>query len=171
MMMIGSTLLLVLFTIVFVVVGTRYAVISHKHKALTKKLKVLHLKDKQLMDLSIQVARLKSDNEALVGSIQTVSSLFDRKTSWTTILGNVSDLMDQGLWLDNFTGKSFPDSRGRAISLSLDGGTTSLKVLNRFIGRLEKKFGNIKVNVKAAENDEIRYYTFAISMLWTEEKK
>lgn len=171
MMMIGSTLLLLLFAIVFAVVGTRYVVVSHQHNALTKKLEVLHQKDRELMNLSVQMARLKSDNEALAGSILTVSSLFDRKTSWTSILARISDLMDQGLWLDNFTGKSFPDNRGRALSLSLDGGTTSLKVLNHFVGRLEKKFGNLKVNVKAAENDEIRYYTFSISMLWTEEKK
>jgi len=171
MMMIGSTLLLLLSVIVFAVVGTRYAVVSHKHKMLSKKLEVLHQKDKQLMNLSVQVARLKSDNDALAGSIRTVSSLFDRKTSWTTILGNISELMDRGLWLDNFSGKSSPDSQGRVISLSMDGGTMSLKVLNRFLDRLEKRFGNIKVSVKAAENDEVRYYTFSITMLWTEERK
>ena len=171
LMMIGSTILLVLFAIVFAVAGTRYIIVSHKHNALTEKLENLHQKDRQLMNLSVQMTRLKSDNEALAGSILTVSSLFDRKTSWTTILANVSDLMDQGLWLDNFTGKSFPDNRGRAISLSLDGGATSLKTLNHFVGRLEKNFGNLKVNIKAAETDEVRYYTFSISMLWTEEKK
>ncbi len=171
LMMIGSTILLVLFAIVFAVAGTRYIVVSHKHNVLTEKLEDLRQKDRQLMNLSVQMTRLKSDNEALAGSILTVSSLFDRKTSWTTILANVSDLMDQGLWLDNFTGKSFPDNRGQAISLSLDGGATSLKTLNRFVGRLEKNFGNLKVNIKAAETGEVRYYTFSISMLWTEEKK
>jgi len=171
MMMIGSALLLLLSVIVFAVVGTRYAVVSHRHSTLVKKLAVLHQKDKQLMNLSVQVARLKSDNDALAGSIRTVSSLFDRKTSWTTILGNISELMDRGLWLDNFSGKSSPDSQGRVISLSMDGGTISLKVLNRFLGRLEKRFGNVKVSVKAAENDEVRYYTFSITMLWTEERK
>ncbi|PJB79287.1 MAG: hypothetical protein CO090_05415 [Acidobacteria bacterium CG_4_9_14_3_um_filter_49_7] len=171
MMMIGSALLLLLSAIVFAVVGTRYAMVSHKHKTLLKRLEVLHQKDKQLMNLSVQVARLKSDNDALAGSIRTVSSLFDRKTSWTTILENISELMDRGIWLDNFSGKSSPDSQGRAISLSLNGGTISLKVLNRFLGRLEKRFGNIKVSVKAAENDKVRYYTFSITMLWMEERK
>ncbi|RLE16536.1 MAG: hypothetical protein DRJ08_06880 [Acidobacteria bacterium] len=171
MMILGSALLITLFIIVFAVVGTRYAVVSHKHASLTKKLEALHQKDKELMNLSVQVARLKSDNEALAGSIQTVSSLFDRKTSWTEILGKISSLMDQGIWLDNFSGKSFPDTQGRSISLSLDGGTTSLKVFNKFVGKMEKNFGSVKVNVRAAENDDIRYYTFSITMLWTEKRK
>ena len=171
MMMVGSTLLLLLFIIVFAVVGTRYALVSHQHAALTKKLNVLHRKDRELMGLSVQLSRLKSDNEALAGSIRTVSSLFDRKTSWTTILGNISELMDKGIWLDNFSGKSFPNNNGRTISLSLDGGTSSLKTLNRFVGKLEEKYKNIKVNVKAVENEDIRYYTFSISMLWTEANK
>ncbi len=171
MMIIGNALLLVLFTIVLAVVGTRYAVVSHKHSILAKELNILHEKDRQLMNLSIRVARLKSDNDALISSIRTVSGLFDRRTDWTAILEKISEQMDAGIWLDNFTGKSFPDSRGGIISLALDGGAISLKSLNRFVERLEKKFGNVKVNIKAAENESTRYYTFSITMLWTEKKE
>ncbi|NOZ12889.1 MAG: hypothetical protein GXO69_04475 [Acidobacteria bacterium] len=171
MMMIGSMLLLILFAIVLAIVGTRYAVVSHKHRMLTKELNILHEKDRQLMNLSIRVARLKSDNDALAGSIRTVSSLFDRKTGWTAILEKVSAQMEAGVWLDNFTGKSFPDSQGETVSLALDGGAISIKTLNRFVGRLEKNFGNVKVNIKAAENEDTRYYTFSVTLLWKEKKK
>lgn len=171
LLVLGSTTLLAVFLTVLTVVFIQYQLARHHNDSLNEDLKTLRIKDRQLMELTAAVARLKKDNEALLDSVRTVSSLMDRQYRWTGLIDEITGLMHAEVWLDSFNADLVSGPGPQTVSVSLDGGAMTLDDVNRFVHKLEDRFLNIKVALKLVETDDLKYYTFSINMVWTENKR
>lgn len=171
LLVLGSATLLAVFLTVLTVVFIQYQLARHHNDSLNEDLKTLRIKDRQLMELTAAVARLKKDNEALLDSVRTVSSLMDRQYRWTGLIDEIAGLMHAEVWLDSFNADLVSGPGPQTVSVSLDGGAMTLDDVNRFVHKLEDRFLNIKVALKLVETDDLKYYTFSINMVWTENKR
>ena len=171
LLVLGSATLLAVFLTVLTVVFVQYQLARHHNGSLNEELETLRIKDRQLMELTATVAKLKKNNEALLASVHTVSSLMDRQYRWTELIEHIAGLMNTEVWLDSFNADMVSGPGPRTLSVSLDGGAMTLDDVNRFVHKLESRFLNIKVALQLVETDDLKYYTFSINMMWTENEQ
>ena len=171
LLVLGSVTLLAVFLTVLAVVFVQYQMARHNNRTLDEKLQTLRIKDRQMMELTATLARLKKDNEALLDSVKTVTALMDRRYKWTGLVTEIAGLMNNEVWLDNISADLVSGPGPKTVSVSMDGGALTLADLNRFVHQLEKRYRNVKVALKLVDSEGLKYYTFSINMVWVEGEK
>ncbi len=165
----GSVFLIMVFLIYYGSTLVDYFKEYNKNLLLNSEYKVLSVKDKELLDLSVKLRDLNVKSKAINNTIKQLNRLFKDKVKWSRFLEIFSGYLNDKVWINSLN-VDLMTKNNNFLYVQVQGGAISLKDLNKFIENVEKENKNIKVSFKVIDKKGVMFYSFGVNFTFDLER-